>query len=44
MYYKQNGYDLPGVAIALSGNYLTIDFRYFFPPDDKRKKKTEDSE
>ncbi len=44
IYYKQNGYDLPGVAIPLSGNYLTVDFRYFFPPDKKNVKKKDDTE
>ncbi len=44
LFFKKNGYDLPGVAIPLSGSYLTLDLRYFFAPDKSKKKKSSDDE
>ncbi len=41
--YLQNGYERD-VIIPLSGNYLTVDFRYFFPPDTKYRKKSSETE
>lgn len=43
IYYTKNGEEYAGF-IDLSGSYLTVDIRYFFAPDSKKRKERSESD